>query len=171
MVHALLSLAVLLLAIVMTLSLRPSYSSSNRHSNTALSSTQKKELVYAGLSHCGILVKDTQKSKQFFMDVFGFLDESHLRPTKLPYPGAFLRCGAHQIHLMELPNPDPLENRPEHVGRDRHIALDVNDIDILKESLESRGIPYTMSQSGRRALFCRDIDMNGFEFVENTNIA
>ncbi len=30
-----------------------------------------------------------------------------------------------QIHLMELPNPDPTapEQRPEHGGRDRHICV------------------------------------------------
>lgn len=42
------------------------------------------------------------------------------RPTdKLPYKGAWLWVGAEMIHLMELPNPDPLEGRPEHGGRDR----------------------------------------------------
>jgi hypothetical protein len=27
------------------------------------------------------------------------------------------------IHLMELPNPDPLEGRPAHGGRDRHTCV------------------------------------------------
>lgn len=27
------------------------------------------------------------------------------------------------IHLMELPNPDPLEGRPQHGGRDRHFCV------------------------------------------------
>jgi hypothetical protein len=42
------------------------------------------------------------------------------RPNdKLPYKGAWLWVGAEMIHLMELPNPDPVEGRPEHGGRDR----------------------------------------------------
>lgn len=30
---------------------------------------------------------------------------------KLPYPGAWLWIGPDMVHLMELPNPDPLEGR------------------------------------------------------------
>eukprot|EP01038_Epipyxis_sp_PR26KG_P006673 gene6673-9155_t len=127
-----------------------------------------EKLQYGGLNHCGVLVSNTELSKQFYINAFGFIDESHLRPTMLPYPGAFLRCGSSQIHLMELPNPDPISNRPTHAGRDRHVALTINDLDILKSRLDNLNIPYTFSQSGRRALFCRDLDSNGYEFMEDT---
>jgi len=36
----------------------------------------------------------------------------------------------------------------------------------LKSRLDAAGIPYTASQSGRAALFCRDPDANTLEFVE-----
>ena len=42
---------------------------------------------------------------------------------KLPYKGAWLWVGGEMIHLMELPNPDPMDGRPEHGGRDRHVCL------------------------------------------------
>ena len=105
------------------------------------------------------------------MDVFGFEDESHMRPKTLPYPGAFLKIGPDQIHLMQLPNPDPITGRPEHGGRDRHTAISVNNIDIIKERLESRGMTFTMSMSGRRALFARDLDGNAFEFMEDVSLS
>merc|ERR1719231_184042 len=63
-------------------------------------------IKYAGINHCGVLVKDRDASVDFFTNVFGFIDDSHLRPTTLPYPGAFLRCGINQIHLMQLPKPE-----------------------------------------------------------------
>ena len=135
-----------------------------------LSSAGSGEMVYGGLQHCGILVADTEASKQFYTEVFGFEDESHLRPTKLPYPGAFLRLGPDQIHLMELPNPDPTEGRPEHGGRDRHVALTINNIDFIVERLRQRAHAYTLSKSGRRALFTRDLDGNAFEFVEDSSL-
>ena len=135
-----------------------------------LKCTSSNELRYGGLNHCGLLVKNTEISKKFFMEVFGFLDDTHLRPKTLPYPGAFLRFGRDQIHLMELPNPDPIDNRPEHGGRDRHVALTVNNIDIIANRLKEKNIKYTLSMSGRRALFCRDIDGNAFEFMEDTNL-
>ena len=57
--------------------------------------------LYGGLHHCGIIVRNATSSKSFYTEVFGFTDESHLRPATLPYPGAFLCCGGStQIHLM-----------------------------------------------------------------------
>ena len=126
---------------------------------------------FGGIQHCGILVKDTEKSKRFYIDIFGFEDETHLRPTTLPFDGAFLRCGDSQVHLMELPIIDPIDGRPEHGGRDRHVALTINNIDIIKEKLEGIGMPYTFSKSGRRALFCRDLDGNAYEFMEDPSLA
>ncbi|CAN0319924.1 unnamed protein product, partial [Ectocarpus sp. 8 AP-2014] len=64
---------------------------------------------------------------------------------------------------MELPNPDPVDGRPEHGGRDRHVAFSIADLQPLKGRLDSAGVTYTMSKSGRAALFCRDLDGNAFE--------
>mmetsp|Transcript_29968 Transcript_29968/g.95765 ORF Transcript_29968/g.95765 Transcript_29968/m.95765 type:complete len:166 (-) Transcript_29968:109-606(-) len=122
---------------------------------------------YGLIQHAGVLVTKVEESKAFYMDVLGFEDESHLRPTKLPYPGAFMRVAeGQQIHLMELPSVDPKTGRPAHGGRDRHLAMTIKSIEPLKQRLEANGIDYTMSQSGRAALFCRDPDGNAFEFME-----
>ena len=80
--------------------------------------------------------------------------------------GAWLTVGSQQIHLLELPNPDPVKGRPEHGGRDRHTAFYVSDIDILIKSLEQNSITFTRSRSGRSAIFCRDPDGNALEFIE-----
>jgi len=113
-----------------------------------------------------MLVSNTAKSMQFYMDVLGMDDVTHLR-HKLPFHGAFVQAGNHQIHLMELESMDPKTGRPEHGGRDKHLALTVNDITPLMENLDKNGIFYTMSKSGRRALFCRDPDGNALEFIED----
>lgn len=115
--------------------------------------------------HASLVVSSTQRSLEFYCDVLG-LPVDKQRPN-LGYPGAWLQVGAQQIHLLELPNPDPVESRPEHGGRDRHIALSVNSIDELKNVLTDNRIPYTQSKSGRRALFIRDPDGNALEFIED----
>eukprot|EP00953_Heterococcus_sp_UTEX-ZZ885_P002827 2048-Heterococcus_DN1.PRE.2 len=120
---------------------------------------------FGGLQHAGVLVRDTEASTKWYTEVLGFEDETHLRPN-LPFKGAFCRAGAQQVHLMELPNPDPLDGRPEHGGRDRHLAFTVRSIEPLKERLDAAGVGYTMSKSGRAALFCRDLDSNALEFLE-----
>ena len=127
--------------------------------------------VYGCLQHCGVLVADVARAKEFYMNVFSWSDESHLRPTSLPYPGAFMGiAGQFQVHLMQLPSMDPTEGRPEHGGRDRHMAVTVNNIDVIRDRLMARQLPYTMSQSGRRALFCRDPDGNAYEFMEDKTL-
>ena len=117
-----------------------------------------------GVHHASLLVRNISISLGFYRDLLGLSLDSK-RPD-LGYPGAWLQAGNQQIHLMELPNPDPLRGRPEHGGRDRHIALAVSDLDQISKRLTETGMPYTLSRSGRKALFCRDPDENALEFVE-----
>jgi len=114
--------------------------------------------------HHSVLVKDTQKSLAFYRDVLGLKVDQN-RP-EMNFAGAWLNVGNQQIHLLELPNPDPINGRSEHGGRDRHVALQVSDIDKLQQSLEAAGLNFTRSKSGRKALFVRDPDGNALEFVE-----
>ncbi len=116
------------------------------------------------LLHASLLVTDLAKSRAFYEGVLG-LSVNPQRPD-LGYDGVWYDIGAQQIHLLALPNPDPVEGRPAHGGRDRHVALAVDDIAALKAALDAAGVAYTMSRSGRAALFCRDPDGNALEFVE-----
>ena len=116
------------------------------------------------IAHISVLVSDTQRSLQFYRDVLD-LSVNPDRPD-LNFPGAWLTVGDQEIHLLELPNPDPVKGRPEHGGRDRHVAFSVSDLEKLISRLEKANIPYTLSRSGRAALFCRDPDGNALEFIE-----
>ena len=119
---------------------------------------------YVEITHASVLVRSVETSLAFYCGVLGMALEK-TRPD-LGYPGAWLRVGAQQIHLLELPNPDPVRDRPSHAGRDRHTAVHVRRLDPLRDALARAGIAYTLSRSGRRALFCRDPDGNGLEFIE-----
>ena len=116
------------------------------------------------IHHASLLVADTGRALAFYRDLLG-LEVVADRPD-LGYPGAWLQVGGRQIHLLELPNPDPVAGRPAHGGRDRHLALAVTDLDGLADRLGAAGVTFTLSRSGRRALFCRDPDANALEFVE-----
>jgi glyoxylase I family protein len=67
---------------------------------------------------------------------------------------------------LVLPNPDPVDGRPEHGGRDRHTALGTRDFAALRARIEAAGLAYTMSRSGRAALFLRDQDGNAIEIMD-----
>lgn len=118
--------------------------------------------IYA-IHHASLLVSDTGKALAFYRDTLG-LDPID-RPD-LGYAGAWLAAGAQQLHLLELPSPDPREGRPAHGGRDRHVAVLTRDIAGVIARLEAAGIHYTSSRSGRPALFCRDPDGNTLEIIE-----
>lgn len=119
--------------------------------------------LVASIHHVSLLVADTGRALEFYRDLLG-LEQDPRRP-ELGYPGVWLAIGDRQLHLSELPNPDAAAGRPEHAGHDRHLALQVTDIDFLQQRLERAGIPFTRSRSGRAALFCRDPDGNGLEFI------
>ena len=116
------------------------------------------------LHHVSLVVADLQVALDFYCNVMGLeIDDS--RP-EMAFVGAWLKVGTQQMHLLELPNSDPVDGRPEHGGRDRHVAFSVNNLDDYKAILEKRDIDYTLSISGRRALFCRDPDGNACELIE-----
>ena len=135
--------------------------------NTGSSALSRGALV-TGIDHCSLIVADTSKALDFYRGILGLeLDES--RPD-LGYPGAWLWVGDLQIHLLEVPNPDVASMRPEHGGRDFHLALQVSDLQVLVERLENAGLSYSKSKSGRQALFCRDFDDNAIELVEKARV-
>lgn len=118
------------------------------------------------LHHASFIVEDLSIALAFYHEVLG-LDIDESRPD-LGYPGAWLTLPQQQqLHLMQLPDPDKNSERPEHGGRDHHIAFYVNSIQNIIESLEGLGMTFTKSKSGRQALFCRDPDGNALEFIQN----
>mgnify|MGYP001616131722 FL=1 len=116
------------------------------------------------LHHASVVVADLKRSLVFYRDLLGMRVDP-ARPD-LGFHGAWLAVGSQQVHLLELPNPDPVRGRPAHGGRDRHFALTIRSLDALRQALDAAGVAYTLSKSGRRALFCRDPDGNALEFIE-----
>jgi glyoxylase I family protein len=117
---------------------------------------------FLGIHHASLLVADTARALRFYRDVLGL---PVLERPDLPFPGAWLGAGAQQIHLLELPNPDPVTDRPDHGGRDRHVAFEVSGLGAIRARLDRAGVDYTLSRSGRAALFVRDPDGNALELI------
>jgi len=125
--------------------------------------------MFKSILHSSVLVANTEMSLNFYHEILG-IEIDHSRPD-LGYPGAWLNIGNlethnQQIHLIELPNPDPIDNRPEHGGRDRHVALETDQFDQLVETLNSHKIKLSLSKSGRKAVFFRDPDGNAIEVIQ-----
>ena len=123
------------------------------------------EKIILNLHHVSLIVEDLTIALAFYREVLG-LEIDNNRPD-LGYPGAWLTLpGQQQVHLMQLDDPDKKSERPEHGGRDHHVAFAVSSIDVISKSLENLEMSFTKSKSGRKALFCRDPDGNALEFIE-----
>jgi catechol 2,3-dioxygenase-like lactoylglutathione lyase family enzyme len=97
-------------------------------------------------------LKTSSACLNFYCDVL----QLPLNPNRpdFAFDGAWLDIGDDQmIHLMKLPNPDSADGRPAHGGRDRHVALVVDDMEGLAERLEAAGVEFSRSKSGRAAFF------------------
>lgn len=121
-------------------------------------------MAVLSVHHISMVVANTQQSVRFYQEIL----ELELCPDRpdLDFPGAWLNIGEQQIHLLEVPNPDPVTDRPAHGGRDRHLALSVDNLAEIEQRLVDKGIEYTKSRSGRAALFFRDPDGNTLELIE-----
>lgn len=116
--------------------------------------------------HVAIIVSDLAKAKQVYGDVLGLTQD--VRP-ELHFEGLFYSLGhGQQLHIMLLDNPDAQSVKPEHGGRYRHFALAVSDLDSIKRKLDDASISYTISKSGRVALFFYDFDGNAIELIQQT---
>lgn len=118
------------------------------------------------LLHAGLLVSDLETAAEFYEQALGL---SRAERPDLGFEGIFYALeDGQQIHLMRLDNPYAGCELPAHGGRDRHLALGVESLADIRTRLDDGGIPYTLSKSGRAALFCRDPDGNAIELCEET---
>jgi catechol 2,3-dioxygenase-like lactoylglutathione lyase family enzyme len=95
--------------------------------------------VVLGLAHNGLIVKDMQRSLDFYMDALGF--ECYYK-AELPAGNgmkklSFLRCGTCEIELAQLPMD---EEKSE--GVVDHIALIVDDVDAMMRRLSKKGVKF-----------------------------
>lgn len=118
-----------------------------------------------GLHHATFITTDLARSRAFYEGVLGL--QADVKRPAMSFDGVWYNVGTNQqIHLMSLPDPEVGLQRPLHGGRDRHVALGVSGLAALMSRLDAAKVSYTVSQSGRRALFCRDPDQNALEFIE-----
>jgi len=120
---------------------------------------------FVAIHHVSMIISNIEQSMHFYCDILKLeLDPS--RP-KMSSDGVWLNINEQQqIHLLLTNDPYKSVKRPKHAGLDRHLALKVKNLDEIKMRLEEHQISYTLSKSGRKALFCHDPDENTLEIQE-----
>ena len=112
--------------------------------------------------HSALLISNIEKSQHFYSNVLGLskIDRN------LKFPGIWYQIGNFQIHLILAAKiiPDAVEY--EKLGRNRHLAFSVANLEAAKEQLSAHNCQIQMSASGRSALFTQDPDGNIIELSE-----
>lgn len=119
---------------------------------------------FSGIHHHAVIIADVERSRYFYADILGL--EQDLQRPQMSFDGLWFKVGAQSIHCLCLENPDSIDERPEHGGRDRHVCLKGSDINELADRLEQHYIEYTRSRTGRKAIFFHDPDGNAIEVQE-----
>lgn len=93
-----------------------------------------------GLAHIGVFVQDIEKSKKFYKDILCFecYFENGIETDDGIIKVAFIRLGSCVIELVEFPGHDKRAQN----GVVAHIALNVNDIDLMQICLEKKGVKF-----------------------------
>jgi glyoxylase I family protein len=115
----------------------------------------QRPLALRGVHHVSLNVRDVEAARRFYVETLGL--EEIPRPD-FPFPGAWLRCGGQEVHLILAPDREAPEGQ--------HFALRVDDVDAAVSGLKARGVavggPFDVPGAGRQA-FLRDPSDNLIE--------
>ena len=98
------------------------------------------------LDHSALLVRDIERSRQFYGQVLGM--EEVPRPHNFDFPGAWFRMGETELHLIgeteagRVASVEPNSYRPDELARGygTHSAYEVDDIEEAQRHLREHNI-------------------------------
>ena len=123
----------------------------------------KLMIEIARLDHVSFAVQDVDASRRFFGTVLGLPEIE--RPA-FDFRGAWFGIGDRALHLSE--QEGATRGGAARLTRADHMALEVKDMDAVKEALESAESPSQLGTNDRlgfRQIFCADPDGHTIEFI------
>ena len=113
------------------------------------------------IHHVAIIVSDYPKSRAFYVDKLGFeVVRENYRPARQDYK-LDLRLGDAELEIFGIPQSPERPSYPEARGL-RHLAFQVDDVDLAVEWLKARGIECEDVRldefTGKRMTFFKDPD-------------
>lgn len=120
--------------------------------------------------HIAIICTDYERSKTFYTDVLGLtIIREVYREERESYKLDLALNGEYVIELFSFPNPPARPSRPEAAGL-RHLAFQVNDINLVVDNLVKKGIEVESVRidefTGKAFTFIADPDQLPIEFYE-----
>ncbi len=126
--------------------------------------------MITGFDHIGIIVKDLNKSTDFFTNVLDFKEGKKFEFSERGLTIQFLNAGGVQLELFgHSKKVSEAEKKPLQAGV-AHIALEVENLNETYEKLKARGVKFEreprVAMMGQRIVFLSDPDGNRLELVE-----
>ena len=81
-----------------------------------------------GIHHVSINVKDLDTALRFYVEL---LNLELLERPDLGFPGAWIRAGEQEIHLLGIDSGEPV--------KEQHFAFAVNDAQVIHTALQANG--------------------------------
>lgn len=91
------------------------------------------------IHHVAIICSDYERSRAFYRDILGFRVIREVYRAARASWKCDMDVGGVQIELFSFPAPPPRPSRPEAQGL-RHLAFNVDDIDMEVARLEAAGV-------------------------------
>ena len=113
-------------------------------------------MISTGIHHVSINVEDVAVAKEFYVGILGLEDMD--RPD-FDFPGAWLRAGEQEVHLMGIQNSA--------APKEQHFAFLVESVDDVIERLNAHDIQASKAieiPGVCRQVFTRDPSGNMIEF-------
>jgi methylmalonyl-CoA epimerase len=111
--------------------------------------------VKGRIDHVGIVVADLSDAGRFLEEALGFHLEKRLKVPQGQLDAGFFAIGeGAQVELIQLGDPEARAQRlgEGNVGRLDHIAIEVDDVEAVKEELHPAGVRMQSEQPRRTAL-------------------
>ncbi len=98
------------------------------------------------LDHAALLVRDLERSRQFYSQVLGM--EEVPRPSNFDFPGAWFRKNSAELHLIGETEPGSFEHIYPGTytlaelarGHATHLAFEVDDLEDAQRHLQTLGV-------------------------------
>ena len=123
-------------------------------------------MIARGMSHVSFPVRDLARSLGFYRDLLGFAEVP--RPD-LGVPGAWLRAGDAEVHLiagvdaLPLGEPPPVLNPAAH-----HVAFRIDDYRGTAERLHAHGLQVLEAGASAGQMWVQDPDGHIIELIAVT---
>lgn len=129
-----------------------------------------QDSILKRVHHIAIICTDYAVSKKFYTEVLGLtVIREVYREARQSYKLDLAVGNAYVIELFSFPSPPPRPSRPEAAGL-RHLAFEVEDIDVAVHQLKSKGVAIENIRAdeftGKRFTFFSDPDDLPIELYE-----